>query len=76
MTSIYKDTADGARQALLEMSVYTADQLGTVQPDPKVKGVWMVNHKGENTASIVYLAGYPDPDGNIREENDFEDVEV
>ena len=75
----YPDTAAGARQALLDMSHFTlADLQGSsTYPDNQVAGVWMVEHlnsviEPEAVASIVYLKGYKEPFGNVREMNDFE----
>lgn len=66
----YPDTADGAIQALKELSVLNCEGC-TARPDPSVRGVWEVkNPKGQR--AIVYLAGYPDPMGNTRISNDFE----
>ena len=79
---IYPDTAAGAIDALLYMSVYKPADLGEAIPDPQVMGVWKVKHtakafkKHGTLASIVYLAGYPGPWGDKRTSNDFEDIEA
>jgi len=73
---IYPDTLKGAIQALDDMSTLDMTNM-TGYPDPHVDGVWKIEHPGqvdepEAVASIVYLAGYEDPYGNIRQYNDFE----
>ena len=68
----YPDTAEGAIQCLEADSTYNL-QNATARPDPSVRGVWLVMFRGHKV--IVYLSGYPDPWGQIRETNDFEEVE-
>jgi len=76
----YPDTARGVQQMLVKDSTLSNKDLeGAVfTPDPWVKGVWKVqlarvaDDGWETTAVIAYLAGYPDPWGDIRDDNDFE----
>lgn len=78
---LFPDTAEGAKAALMSMAIYKDKDLGGVIADPWVEGVWKVMHTAKatkkygTTASIVYLAGYKNPWGEIRQDNDFEDVE-
>lgn len=78
-TPVYPNSAEGAKQALKELSVYTTADLTTATQDPSVEGVWKVNHSAAAIAkygtdfSIVYLAGYKGPWGDKRTFNDFED---
>lgn len=78
VTPIYPDTAAGAKEMLINESIFTAADLDRAIHDPYVEGVWKVFHKQPSrhgvTASIVYLAGYHDPFGQVRETNDFEDI--
>jgi hypothetical protein len=71
-TKRWPDTAAGAIAALGTLSVHTVTGA-TARPDPVVEGVWLVTHKAGQ--SIVYLAGYHEPLGNVRKINDFEDVD-
>lgn len=41
-----------------------------IEPDPEIQGVWKV--ETDSYRAIVYLKGYKEPFGNIREYNDFE----
>ncbi len=70
MTQVWPNTATGAIDALVEMSVFKRNQVSDnnadVYPDPQVTGVWMVTLKN-GMRNIVYLAGH----GNNRF-NDFE----
>jgi hypothetical protein len=76
---IYPDTAAGARAFMLDEGFDCSEAIATA--DPWVRGVWdldlsecPIEDDGELVTSfIVYLAGYPDPWGNMRQENDFED---
>ncbi len=73
----YDDNARGAIQALGDMSVWDVSKA-KAKPDPQVDGVWMVTNilqDGTGGRAIVYLAGYKDPYGDVRRENDFEDEE-
>ena len=74
----YDDNARGAIQALGDMSVWDVSKA-KAKPDPQVDGVWMVTNilqkGGTGGRAIVYLAGYKDPYGDVRKENDFEDEE-
>lgn len=72
----YPDTLAGAVACLREESTLVLADEPTGQPDPQVEGVWLVNLDEDandgNNAAIVYLGGYADPWGNLREDNDFE----
>lgn len=74
----YDDTAAGAIEALTELSSYNTTNA-YARPDPSVRGVWLVtcpeNKKHNAKQFIVYLKGYKDPLGQIREVNDFEGVD-
>lgn len=52
-----KTTAAQARDALLEMSVLTADMIDAVYADPVIDDVWGVDVKGiiAQPAIVVYL---------------------
>ena len=66
----HPDTPSGARAMLASDS--NLDLMGAeFEPDPQVRGVWKFT-LGSGAEGIVYLAGYPDPWGNVREHNDFE----
>ena len=70
----YPDTAKGAIQYLKDDSTLNLKHA-TAKADPKVDGVWLVKMPKEDESSrygIVYLAGYKDVWGDIRQENDFE----
>jgi hypothetical protein len=70
MTQVWPNTATGAIDALVHMSVFKRNQISDkgadVYPDPLTCGVWMVTLKN-GIRNIVYLAGH----GNNRF-NDFE----
>ena len=73
----FPDTGEGAIACLQEESVLellAGDPEVTTKPDPSVEGVWLVSNK--NWKAIVYLGGYKDPFGKIREDNDFEIIEI
>ena len=82
----YDDNARGAIQALGDMSIWDVSKA-KAKPDPQVDGVWMVTNISQKSSApgfpdhnikgraIVYLAGYKDPHGDIRKDNDFEDEE-
>lgn len=44
----------------------------SVRPDPQVEGVWAIENKETGYAVIIYMKGYKEPFGNVRENNDFE----
>ncbi len=68
----YPDSAEGAIACLTELSTYKT-KGATVRPDPSVQGVWQVTMPAEQgRRAIVYLAGYRDPWGKVRPNNDFE----
>lgn len=73
-TKKHPDTKQGAIDYLREES--TLDLSGDIhgKPDSSVEGVWMLWNHEKSWTAIVYLAGYKDPFGHIRESNDFEEV--
>jgi hypothetical protein len=75
---IYPDTADGVLAMLRDSCSLDLDGA-TCQPDPWVRGVWLVTLADADQAApgdpqdvLAYLAGYPDPLGDRRAFNDFE----
>lgn len=73
VTPNYPDTPAGALAYLSEDS--TLDLTDAVcSADPAVDGVWMVETPNDPAVSyaIVYLAGYREPLGRLRECDDFE----
>jgi hypothetical protein len=69
----YPDTAKGAVAYLRADS--TLDLTNAkAQPDPSVEGVWKITTPNDVSVefAIVYLCGYRDPFGNVRELDDFE----
>lgn len=73
MTKVYPDSPEGVQAFLTDfttISVYDMEH-SMVASDPEVSGVWQVLFPDKSHA-IIYLAGYPDPYGNVRSENDFE----
>jgi len=74
----YPDSVAGVKSYLKDDAAkYLVNQLDTAKftADPSVEGVWAVDFK-DGTRAIVYLAGYRDPFGNIRDHNDFETGET
>lgn len=73
---IYPDTEQGAFEFLAKESTHDPKTFLKAIPDPAIEGVWEVTRKdvGNGIASIIYMAGYKDPFGNIRKYNDFEDL--
>ncbi len=75
----YNDTKEGALNCLRDESTIELPDDNNkivVEPDPCVEGVWKVNldpnwNDGDDTV-IVYLSGFKDPFGVIREFNDWE----
>ena len=75
----YSDTKEGVLNCLREESTIELPDDNNeivVEPDPCVEGVWKVNldpnwNDGDDTV-IVYLSGFKDPFGDIREFNDWE----
>lgn len=72
----YPDTRAGAVQYLRDDSSLDMRQtnIRSVRPDPQVDGVWEVMLSDRQV--IVYLAGYKEPFGRTRTENDFEECEL
>lgn len=70
----HPDTAAGAAAALVSLAdAQTRAEFARAGyvPDPAVKGVWIaVGDLGQR--AVIYLAGYADPFGRVREYNDFE----
>lgn len=77
-TQKFSDTSHGAVNCLLSMANANIklDNIKAAYPDPQVEGVWEILFKKPlrdgSTKAIVYMAGYREPYGNIRVENDFE----
>lgn len=74
----FPDTESGAMECLLANSTYQRSDLVRAIPDPVVYGVWKIIltkpiQEELSPVVIVYMAGYPDQFGNIREETDFEE---
>lgn len=75
----YNDTKEGALSCLRDESTIELPDDNNkivVEPDPHVEGVWKVDidpkiNDGDNIV-IVYLSGFKDPFGVIREFNDWE----
>lgn len=80
LSYVHPDSEQGAKTALADMSIIKKEQMGEASADPAVEGVWKVtlNERGRKKHGIdfciVYLAGYKDPFGDVREVNDFESV--
>ncbi len=76
---IYPDSAEGAKEYLFADSSLKATENTICIMDQQVYGVWMVTHLidhcGMKCDAIVYLAGYKQPLGDLRERNDFETFE-
>jgi len=73
----YPDSAAGAAACLRELSIFKTLKDVKCRPDSSVTGVWEVRHihKGVAFRHVVYLAGYPDPWGRIRQFDEFETEE-
>ena len=67
------NTKESAIQVLLESGAASAIRelkIGFAEPDPKF-GIWKLKQKATDTHGwIVWLAGYPDPYGYIRDGHD------
>lgn len=72
-TPNYDDTAKGAIKYLRDDSSLDLTNA-TAQPDPQVQGVWKITTPNEPDVefAVVYLAGYADPFGQVRDIDDFE----
>jgi hypothetical protein len=72
---IYNDSSIGAISFLKDASKINLNGA-IASADHKIQGVWLVEHRQNVGAdmSIVYLRGYKDGIGNIREKNTFESV--
>ena len=76
----FKDNAKGAVAALKDMMAqrhYNEEfKGGKVTQDPKIRGVWMIqNTRFPKRVAIVYLGGYKDAFGEVRDHDDFEEAE-
>lgn len=69
----FLDNERGAIDALNYLSEGINLENASAIPDPQVEGVWKVFTPNFECDWIVYLKGYKEPFGNIREHNDFED---
>jgi hypothetical protein len=67
----YPDTREGAIEYLRDESTLDLSGEITAKPDPSVQGVWRIVTQ-DHMYATVYLAGYRESFGNIREHNDFE----
>lgn len=68
--SKFPNTSDGAKRALISMSVYGEKDIKGVYPDPECDGVWLAelaDDAGDGNVAIVYLAGY-----GLNKSDDFE----
>lgn len=72
-TKQYPDTAKGAFDYLSDVGTFDLKDC-EVHADPEVKGVWAADLRDGETRVIVYLCGYPNPMGEIRQYNDFEEM--
>lgn len=69
---IYANTEDGVKEYLRDECTLQLDYArATFRQDPSVTGVWLVQCIG-GLNIVVSLAGYSDPFGNTRPDNDFE----
>lgn len=76
-TTVYPDTADGFLAMLNADSMLTLRRADcrVIEADPQVAGVWrleLLKPQHGVVEVIGYLAGYPDPFGRTRTDNDFE----
>ena len=76
----YADTKEGALAFINSETQLTTTENSVVVPDPAVQGVWKVTElewgpNCKHMEAIIYMGGYPDPFGNIRDSNDFETSE-
>lgn len=75
---IFPNTPEGAIECLKVQSTYNVKGANAI-PDPAVDGVWLIkmdpklNEYGHE--AVVYMKGYRESFGEIREINDFEEVE-
>ena len=67
---MYSDTAEGALKLLRDLSTLNLTNA-TAKPDPSVEGVWQVTLQ-TGLRSVVYMGGYRDPFGKVRQHDDFE----
>jgi len=72
---IYPDSSIGALSFLKDVSNINLNDA-VASSDFKTKGVWLIEHRKNIGAdmSIVYLRGYSDKPGSIREQNRFESL--
>jgi len=78
---LYTDSIEGCKDFVKHETVYKLDKNTKFEADPYVEGVWRISdlkcvsnhsHHRENHTIIIYMAGYKDPWGQLRESNDFE----
>jgi hypothetical protein len=67
----YNDNEAGAREFIVKETTIT-DKIVSIKPDPDVRGVWCIEFPNK-FAIIIFMGGYPDPWGKIREHNDFDE---
>jgi len=73
----YPDTEQGAFEFIEKETQLTRTPDSKAFPDPAVQGVWKVTEldwgpKCKHIDAILYMGGYSDPMGCIRDSNDFE----
>lgn len=77
----FPDTKQGAIEAFKYMaskSFVKSFDLDTaiVTPDSSVNGVWAIDSMALGQRVIIYLFGYKDSSGRVRDMNDFEDGDL
>lgn len=78
MTNKYNDTKSGCIEFIKKESLLKITKNSNFYPDPSVEGVWKITNLKCSwgvTTAIIYMAGYKNPWGKIRNDNDFEEVE-
>lgn len=80
MDKVYADSEAGAIEFIENETQLKITEFTQFSPDPAVEGVWYVQDaalKGKDFDSTVcvtiFMAGYKEPFGGIRESNDFFD---
>lgn len=75
----YADTEQGALEFIANETCLKCTSNSKCIPDTAIKGVWKVTDlkvgKRVHIDAIIYMSGYPDPFGGIRDTNDFENSE-
>ena len=77
----YEDSKEGVlRFTQFEMDKRLVAKLDLpnckIHRDPEVEGVWAIDNVEKNIRVVVYMAGYREPFGNIRDMNDFEEGQL